>query len=288
MPYKICRDDELYHHGVEGQKWGVRRYQNEDGSYKPGAEGRYDPDGSSNGKTGRNIKNRVKAKLGIYGPKDDNPYVSDKRKINRAAESVPQKRFDKKNSEKEADKARKKAEKAKKKQLEAEEKARKNAAEEKEAEEWLEDMRTRYENTQREKAEAKAAKEARRKADREKRAAYAEQKHQERQAKRDERASKNSYKKIAGKYILKNLGYTLAGNAVGTVIAKKTGNPIMGAYANAGIQSVGKSANLIRSGKQAYELHDYRKRKKAQHSDISGYDALYHSEDGMTYGIVYA
>jgi len=24
-------------------KWGIRRYQNEDGSYKPGAEGRYDP-----------------------------------------------------------------------------------------------------------------------------------------------------------------------------------------------------------------------------------------------------
>lgn len=33
---------ELYHHGVKGQKWGIRNYQNEDGSYKPGAEGRYD------------------------------------------------------------------------------------------------------------------------------------------------------------------------------------------------------------------------------------------------------
>lgn len=37
----------LAHHGVKGQKWGVRHYQNTDGSYKPGAEGRYDPDGGS-------------------------------------------------------------------------------------------------------------------------------------------------------------------------------------------------------------------------------------------------
>ena len=36
-------NEELMHYGVEGQKWGVRRYQNEDGSYKAGADGRYAP-----------------------------------------------------------------------------------------------------------------------------------------------------------------------------------------------------------------------------------------------------
>ena len=28
----LLKDDELYHHGIKGQKWGVRRYQNPDGS----------------------------------------------------------------------------------------------------------------------------------------------------------------------------------------------------------------------------------------------------------------
>ena len=35
---------ELYHHGIKGQKWGVRRYQNKDGSLTPSGKKRYNSD----------------------------------------------------------------------------------------------------------------------------------------------------------------------------------------------------------------------------------------------------
>ena len=32
--------DDIYHHGIKGQRWGVRRYQNKDGSLTPAGQKR--------------------------------------------------------------------------------------------------------------------------------------------------------------------------------------------------------------------------------------------------------
>lgn len=41
MIVKRITNDELYHHGIKGQRWGVRRYQNADGSLTDAGRARY-------------------------------------------------------------------------------------------------------------------------------------------------------------------------------------------------------------------------------------------------------
>lgn len=57
--------NELYHHGVKGMKWGVRRYQNKDGTLTAVGKKRYDRDIREN--NARKKENRIK----IDGPDAD-------------------------------------------------------------------------------------------------------------------------------------------------------------------------------------------------------------------------
>ena len=41
-------DDDLKHHGIKGQKWGIRRFQNKDGSLTPNGKKRYGADDYKN------------------------------------------------------------------------------------------------------------------------------------------------------------------------------------------------------------------------------------------------
>lgn len=42
--WKYSSPDELYHHGILGMKWGIRRYQNKDGTLTEAGKKRYDRD----------------------------------------------------------------------------------------------------------------------------------------------------------------------------------------------------------------------------------------------------
>lgn len=53
--------DALYHHGIEGQKWHVRRFQNEDGSLTPAGKERYLSSNKKSSKTTREKQKATKA-----------------------------------------------------------------------------------------------------------------------------------------------------------------------------------------------------------------------------------
>ena len=50
---------ELYHHGIKGQKWGVRRYQNEDGTLTDEGKERYGAEDKSDKMSEKNYKSTM-------------------------------------------------------------------------------------------------------------------------------------------------------------------------------------------------------------------------------------
>ena len=81
--YVFDDETELYHHGIPNQKWGVRRFQNEDGSWTPEGRERYGEGGTKSKSDVQKYKAKVAYNTQKY--KADLKLKAQKEKIVRAA-----------------------------------------------------------------------------------------------------------------------------------------------------------------------------------------------------------
>lgn len=83
--YILTANGELYHWGVKGMKWGVRRYQNKDGSLTSAGKKRYDRDAREKGYNDRDDSGVYYKTVGKKGGRresldaDVNRYVKEDR-----------------------------------------------------------------------------------------------------------------------------------------------------------------------------------------------------------------
>lgn len=68
------RQDELWHWGIKGMKWGVRRYQNKDGTLTTAGKKHYGEDGADGANTGTEVTEYApkvsKKKVGDYSDEE--------------------------------------------------------------------------------------------------------------------------------------------------------------------------------------------------------------------------
>ena len=74
--YYLTREDELYHYGAKGQKWGLRRWQNEDGSLTPAGREHYGYGARGDYKNRIGIA-KVKFKAGLAKAAKSNSYENE-------------------------------------------------------------------------------------------------------------------------------------------------------------------------------------------------------------------
>lgn len=63
----MTQEEYLAHHGILGQKWGVRRYQNEDGTLTPEGKKRYRNADGSLTKAGKRVYEKNQRTVKTYG-----------------------------------------------------------------------------------------------------------------------------------------------------------------------------------------------------------------------------
>ena len=79
---------ELYHHGIKGQKWGIRRFQNEDGSYTAEGKKRY---GRELAKKAYNALSSDKAQKALRGfAKVTKPLQKSNKKVDKNSDEYKQ------------------------------------------------------------------------------------------------------------------------------------------------------------------------------------------------------
>ena len=84
-------DDELYHHGILGQKWGHRRFQNEDGSWTPEGRERYgEGDARTKAKATyetqkykANLKSKAQKEKDVRAAKEERNRIKEQAKTNK-------------------------------------------------------------------------------------------------------------------------------------------------------------------------------------------------------------